>query len=190
MGIVYVLENKINGKCYVGQTIMSMKERLHAHRYGGTAIFSQALKKYGINAFKIIENEVPEKYMDSMERGLIKLYGSIAPNGYNLESGGHACKHHHPYTLAKLSEIRSGEKNWAYGKPGTMLGKHHSDEAKKKMSKDRLGKPKSKEHRESISRSRMGKPSPTLGKHFSDESRERMSKAKSLWWKKKKDGLI
>lgn len=32
-----------------------------------------------------------------------------------------------------ISESKKGEKNPMYGKTGTMLGKHHSDEARKKM---------------------------------------------------------
>ena len=32
MGIIYILENKINGKHYVGQTIQTFNERFNGHK--------------------------------------------------------------------------------------------------------------------------------------------------------------
>ena len=54
----------------------------------------------------------------------------------------------------------SGEKNPMFGKPPWNKGKHHSAEARKKMSE-----------------SRKGKNSPFLGKQHSEKTRRKMSKA-------------
>lgn len=40
-------------------------------------------------------------------------------------------------TLKKLSDANKGSRNPRFGKPGTMLGKHHSDEARRKMREPR-----------------------------------------------------
>ena len=65
------------------------------------------------------------------------------------------------------------------------LGKHHSEESRKKMSEARKGKPSwmngkhhSEESRKKMSEARKGKPSWMNGKHHSEESRKKMSEAK------------
>lgn len=54
-------------------------------------------------------------------------------------------------TKDKMSESKRGNKNPCYGKPGTMLGKHQSEEARKKMSNAHKGKTLSEEHKKKIS---------------------------------------
>jgi len=51
---IYILKNKINGKIYVGQTVV-LKQRIHYHRYygknpktGSHSVIGRAIKKYGI----------------------------------------------------------------------------------------------------------------------------------------------
>ena len=106
-GCVYVLTNKINGKVYVGQTVKSFKTRLSQHSRGGMLI-GLALRKYGKESFSHFENEVPERFMDNLERSLIKLYDCISPKGYNLDSGGSKRKHLCEETRRK--NIRSKER--------------------------------------------------------------------------------
>jgi len=104
----------------------------------------------------------------------------------------------------KISENHadfSGEKNPMYGKPGTMLGKHHSLITRKKMSENSaktfLGKHHSEESKQKNREKHSGwKPSKeTLdkmkkshtGKLFSDEHRKNISKSilneKNPMWK-------
>lgn len=48
-GIIYLLKNKINGKCYVGQTIKTLEERIYRHKYKSNKKImpiSFAIKKY------------------------------------------------------------------------------------------------------------------------------------------------
>ena len=65
-----------------------------------------------------------------------------------------------------------------------MLGKHHSEETKKKMAESRkkycLTHTVSKEVREKISKA-------NKGKHHSDEARKRMSESKKIYWKIRKN---
>jgi len=49
--------------------------------------------------------------------------GTLAPNGYNNETGGNRNKVLHEDTKKLMSEVRSGERH-------AMFGKHHTDEAR------------------------------------------------------------
>ena len=71
-------------------------------------------------------------------------------------------------TREKISKAHIGEKNPMYGMTGEknpMYGKHHTQEAKEKISKARKGK-------------YVGEKSPLFGKHPSQETRDKMSKAR------------
>lgn len=64
-----------------------------------------------------------------------------------------------------------------------MLGKHHSEETREKMSESQKlsqkGKPKSIEHKRKLSES-------LRGRTFSEETRRKMSAARQAWWDKRK----
>lgn len=92
-GKLYVHKNKINGKCYVGQTI----ERPVSKRWGkkgigykGQVKFWNAIEKYGWENFKHIivskEFEVGKELNDA-EKLLIEKLNSVE-NGYNTSPGG------------------------------------------------------------------------------------------------------
>jgi group I intron endonuclease len=99
MGCVYLATNRINGKCYVGQTI-NFDKRKKAHKdtaYNGKGwLFHNAIRKYGFDAFNwellyCREMLCPEKdkaSMDRCEKYYIKTLNTMAPNGYNLTAGG------------------------------------------------------------------------------------------------------
>ena len=52
--IIYKIENLLNGKCYIGQTIRPLNERLGEHLRHSSYI-GRALNKYGIENFDIRE---------------------------------------------------------------------------------------------------------------------------------------
>ena len=112
MGTIYILTNKINNKVYVGQTTQSFNKRFKVHKCSKTAV-GNALRKYGVDNFKttILEN-IEEKYLDDCEREFIKEYNSLAPNGYNLSSGGDSPtrgRHLSEETKRKISESNKGK---------------------------------------------------------------------------------
>jgi len=115
MGCIYILQNKINGKAYVGQTVRKLDKRIAAHVSHKSPI-GLALLKYGKENFNITEIEVSEEEMDAEEIRLIKLHDCISPRGYNLDSGGHKHKHACAETRGKQSAAKLGDKNPWFGK--------------------------------------------------------------------------
>lgn len=92
MGYIYLISNKVNGKCYVGLSKGdARKDRIDKHLSGkGNQLIKKDLKRYGRNAFstKLIHRNVPNALLIDFEKQEIKRYNSVVPNGYNLTSGG------------------------------------------------------------------------------------------------------
>src|SRR3990172_11757047 len=95
VGIVYMARNKVNGKCYVGKTMLAMEVRRWGHesraRKGGGYLFHNALRKYGFGAFVfkvLIDNVDDEGELNCLEQSVIRSFKSKAPSGYNLTDGG------------------------------------------------------------------------------------------------------
>ena len=98
-GYIYKIENLVNGKCYIGQTITTIEHRWTQHKsdHKSQNPMYKAFKKYGIDNFKIIE--ISHYTRDSKDKLLsvlnkkeiyyIKKYKSLVfENGYNLSIGG------------------------------------------------------------------------------------------------------
>ena len=63
------------------------------------------------------------------------------------------------------------------------LGKHQSEDTRKKISDSKNGKHLSEETRKKMSESHIGKPSGMKGKHLSEETRKKMSESrKCKYW--------
>lgn len=98
---IYKWQNKINGKCYIGQSIdLGSRLRHHInnfkHRRYDAPIY-RAFDKYGLDNFDVeilycIEN--PEHcikpLLDELEIGYIEKYNSYGGTGYNQTRGGDA----------------------------------------------------------------------------------------------------
>lgn len=186
MGTIYVLKNKINGKCYVGQTIQLFKYRFRVHQTSHSLI-GKALRKYGSENFeKILMENISEEQLDDLERDYIQKYNCICPNGYNLTYGGEggrrseeakriiseSCK-------GKKKRIRTAEHNKKIGE--SSKGRHWkmkmSEETKKKIGKANKGKHHSEETKRKIGEAKNGNTN-WLGKHHSEETKYKMSNAK------------
>jgi len=90
---IYKVENKVNGKVYIGQTgKFSQRKAQHIYDAFGKKcnfVFHKALRKYGIEQFEWSIIWTGEKSLiDEMEMYFINSYKSIIPNGYNMLSGG------------------------------------------------------------------------------------------------------
>lgn len=90
---IYKITNKINGHCYIGQSI-NIEERWREHRNSINTVNSwdrsiyQAIRKYGKENFswEIIE-ECSKEELDNKEIYWINYYNSYK-NGYNQTTGG------------------------------------------------------------------------------------------------------
>ena len=115
MGYIYLITNTVNNKRYVGQTLCEdietrwKQHKIHKPRSVGGYIYN-AYKKYGIDKFKFqIICICFDEDCNRFEEEYIKNMNTLAPNGYNLQTGGNNFRTH-PDTKKKLSEINTGKK--------------------------------------------------------------------------------
>ena len=163
MAEIYVLENKINGKSYVGKTIRTSEIRWKAHKKSKYPIGS-AIRKYGWNNFKVYKYYVPEELLDYFEIKMIKKANCLVPKGYNILEGGGGSKGYKHSEEAKRKMSESAIGNISH------LGYKHSEETKKKMSNFQKGKKVSEETKKKMSNFQKGKKR-------SNKTKEKMSKA-------------
>lgn len=140
VGIIYKVTNLVNNKVYIGQTTQNLHTRIYHHFYdskNANCYFHHAINKYGKENFAAEEicSATSLENLNYLEEHFICYYTSLSPNGYNIVLGGNNFK-----------RVR-----------GSMEGKTHSEETKKKMSKTSLGKPKSLEHARKVSLAKKGK---------------------------------
>lgn len=114
--IIYKITNNINGKIYIGQTVQTLKRRFTAHATKKSSIsaITSAIQKYGRDNFSYITlaeyNTLTD--LNEAEKYYIYLYNSLAPNGYNLRTGGGnyaVCD----ITRKRLSDSHKGQKSAA-----------------------------------------------------------------------------
>ena len=91
-GIIYKITSP-SGKVYVGQTIKDFNDRISQHKSKSSncTLVKRAIDKYKDKMkYEIIENNVPQEQLNEREIYWIKELYSLAPNGYNCNSGGDA----------------------------------------------------------------------------------------------------
>lgn len=200
---IYCIKNKVNGKCYVGQSIdienrWKDHKRLHSKN---TRYLYHAINKYGIEGLDwLILEECSKEQLNERENYWVEYLDCISPNGYNLKSGGGKNCFYSEETKKKMSESQKGEKNHRWGQRYTdeekkqmsesssgenayWYGKQRSEETKRKISeyqKSELnplrGVSLTEEHRKKISMSNSGENHHMFGKHHSNEHKSKMSK--------------
>jgi group I intron endonuclease len=125
--IVYKLTNKINGKVYIGQTIHKLSTRISQHKASKNTLISWAIRKHGIQNFDVSivlrANNLDE--LNSREVFCIRVFNSLSPSGYNNAIGGKNCR------LSNETKEKLRQK---------ALGRKPSDEVRKKLSEQRIGK--------------------------------------------------
>jgi group I intron endonuclease len=185
MGIIYLIRNTINGKVYVGQTTGTMANRFSDHVYcasreSGLRIH-QAIRKYGRGSFTIeqIDGSDSESDLNSKETAHIAAMNSCDyAHGYNMEPGGFG---NSKEKREALSRRFSGKGNPMFGKPGTNLGKKHSESHCSSISAGLRGKkrgPMAEGHKEKLRISHLGEKNHFFGKTHSEESRAKNSASK------------
>ena len=107
MGVIYLIQNKVNGKSYVGQTRRKKVEMRWSQHKKKPGIMKSAFDKHGVENFEFsIICEIPNEELDDREILEIRERNTIVPNGYNIEEGGNKNKVIHSETRKKLSEAR------------------------------------------------------------------------------------
>jgi group I intron endonuclease len=162
MGIIYLVKNLKNGKCYVGQTKTSLQTRwkrhisdaLHNRRY--KTYFANAINYHGSSSFEVtvLESDVTDEDIDLRETFYITSLQTFAPHGYNLQLGGQA--HGRVPTAISKEKMRNsklGEKNHNFGKPRDPETRQNISEAKQKERHHFYGKSFTTEHRINLSKS-------------------------------------
>lgn len=147
---VYMHENRVNGKKYIGITSQKPTRRWQNGRhYENCAVFFRAIQKYGWDGFRheILYTDLTQAEAERLEVDLIEKYGTRDPEkGYNLAVGGSA---------------RAG---W-----------HHTEDAKKKIGARTRGRPMTEEHRSKIADAQRGEKNHAYGKPLSEEHRRKVS---------------
>lgn len=153
MAFIYVIENKINRKIYVGQTHRpEMREREHFKYLDDSCpVLSAAIRKYGHENFEftLVEKCFSQESLDEREMFWIKSLKSMRPEGYNLREGGFGGKlsketrNKISQSLKgrklseehknKISKAMSGPNNHQYGKEGAFKGRSHSQETRQRI---------------------------------------------------------
>lgn len=152
MFYIYIIQNKINNKIYVGKT-KSPNSRFNNHKNIASGSLAKAkefktihaaLKKYGFDNFNfmVIEEWENENETYEAEKFWIEFLDSKR-NGYNETVGGEGVgsgsdnpmfgKRHSEKAKLAMSEKRKREKH-------PLWGKNHSAETKNKLSKLKIDK--------------------------------------------------
>lgn len=125
--LIYKIINDINNRIYIGQTTLSLKERIYnykkefKHDTRHRPILD-AMRKYGFEHFffEIVEDNIQtQEDLDEKEKYYIQFYHSLCKeNGYNIELGGNGRGKHSEETKKKISKAQKGELNHMWGKTG------------------------------------------------------------------------
>lgn len=140
-GEIYLIRNKVNNKCYVGQAAKYVSKnnqkwgtngrwKSHIREAFGDCrdhclLLNQALRKYGIEAFEV--TTLCECYLEDMnenEKKYMEEYNSRVPHGYNLREGGSNGK------ASEESRRKQGE---------SRKGIKHNEQRKNNIGKGQLG---------------------------------------------------
>ncbi len=181
--IIYKATNTINGKCYIGKTVYSLKKRKSDHlseakTKSNNYYFHNAIRKYGKDAFiwNIVDDTCEtEDELNMMEYHYIMQYNSYKTgNGYNLTLGGDGTCGWSPseeirQNSSKRMKLYRIEHPWS-GINHPNYGKNLTDETKQKLS-ERCFTQNHPLYNVS------GKDHPNYGKRHTEESKQKIGDA-------------
>jgi group I intron endonuclease len=110
MAFIYVLENNINGKKYVGKTAHNVTRRVNRHKTSPHAI-GNAIRKYGFENFSLHITKInPNEDLAKKELEAMSINNSIYPTGYNLVHESAGVSTHSKISRIKISNANKGRK--------------------------------------------------------------------------------
>jgi group I intron endonuclease len=167
--IIYKATNKINGNCYIGKTIQSLRNRKQNHKNDSfnrinryNSYFHQAIRKYGFDNFEwtILVKTDSESKLNALEKLYIATYRKMSKL-YNMTDGGEGASGCIPsketrkkMSIASKKHIRN--KEWGEKISKSRKGHIVSEETKEKLKQANLGKKHSEETKHKISKSLKG----------------------------------
>lgn len=146
---IYKITNKINGKCYIGQSV-DIKRRFYDHScksHEHNRHLYNAMGKYGKENFEFeILEECPIELLNERE---IYYIETLKPE-YNFCSGGGAGRTHSEETKTLLRE--KGKEQWE-----RMTEEERQTQIKNNLKRPPIGHPVSEETREKLRQANIGK---------------------------------
>ena len=193
---VYCHRNKINGKQYIGQTKhqdnLVIRTGSDGRGYFHNKYFKRAIQKYGWDNFEhyIIQGNLTKEEADELEKLNILVFNTNNKEfGYNIDKGGShggSPATEHQKEVARQTFL--GREPWNKGKTNVIseetrqkmgeakrgnkvnLGRHHSEEAKQKISEGHKDIKLSAEHKQKLSEGHKGKK-------LSEEAKQKISES-------------
>jgi len=112
---IYKIENLINGKAYVGQSVDIFRRwKNHSNFWEAKKNWSgikYALHKHGLQNFRfIVLEECSKEDLNDKEIHWIKELNTQSPNGYNMTAGGGGSLNASKQTRKKMSKAHIGKK--------------------------------------------------------------------------------
>jgi len=146
---IYIIENKANGKIYIGSSV-NLRTRWNKHlsdlRRGihGNPHLQAAWNQYGEESFEYRIIETMEDSVKQRELYYINYYNALDREiGYNIAKTTHCPmegREHTEESKEKMRQAKLGENNNFYGRT-------HTEETKRKISEANSGRVRSKEFR-------------------------------------------
>ena len=109
--VIYTITHRESGKVYVGQSKGDVRRRWSAHcsekSGAGRNAIKCAILKHGRDQFDfaVIDSAQTREELSAKERHWIAALNALAPNGYNLTTGGESCVYSED-SKRKMSEAR------------------------------------------------------------------------------------
>lgn len=148
---IYRIENKENGKIYIGQTKQAVLKRVYMHSKRESHI-GNALRKYGLHGFDIsvIDTADTKEALDEKEKHWIRHYDCRSPKGYNFTDGGDGLNNPTEETRQKMSATKRANPCYPSAESRKKMSIASKGKPKSEVTKQKMRKPKSEEHRQNI----------------------------------------
>jgi group I intron endonuclease len=177
---IYCIENMINHKKYIGQSV-DINKRLDHHArclrngYEDCLVLKNAWNKYGEENFKFyILEECSIELLDEHEIKFIKeLHSHVSDWGYNVALGGNVPMRGRKHTEESKKIMSEAKIGWI---PDEEWRKKRSDYMKSDLNPFR-GKKKSEESIRKTTEKISGENNYMYGKHWSEDTKKKISKA-------------